>query len=134
MRRAVVLVVVVIVVMAGVVFFATWRSIVQGQRSLDIWSYAQLLDSAQNGQVTRVEISGQSAEATDRSGRRHYVVLSSDTSADSKILVGDGVDVVFTAQPSGGVFFLQILAPNLILLLLIGGIVYFLVVVARRVR
>jgi len=108
-----------ILVVLGVVVYFTWQSIQEGER-LRIWSYSQLLDEAQKGQVVTAVIRGQSAIATDRGGQKHVVTLSGDPSADAKVLQADGVNVTFE-ESSGPAFWIQVLVPNLILLVILGG-------------
>ncbi len=108
-----------ILVVVGVVFYFTWQSIQEGER-MSVWSYPQLLDEAQKGQVATAVIRGQSAVATDRGGQKHLVTLSGDPSADAKVLQADGVNVTFE-ESSTPAFWIQVLVPNLILLVILGG-------------
>lgn len=118
-----------VVLVFGIVFYATWQSIQAGQRQ--IWSYSTLFREADAGRVRSAEITGREATVTGRDGQVHLVTLSPDVTADAHRLEGDGVSVVFHAQPAGA-FWLQVLVPNVILVLLIGGGVWFAVRATRR--
>ncbi len=117
-----------VIVVFGAVFYFTWQSIEQGRRA-GTWSYSQLFREADAGRVAKVEINGSSAVATGRNGQQYDVTLSSDTAGDARKLVADGADVNF--HQTGGAYWLQVLIPNLLLLVLIGGFVWF-VLRARR--
>jgi cell division protease FtsH len=114
----------VLVAVLGIVFWFTWQSLENGSKG-DAWSYSQLLTKADQGQVTKVDIKGSSATATDKNGSRHDVQLP-DTGTDflQQQLYKDNVDFSFQ-QASGGAYWLSMLLPNLILLLLIGGFMYY---------
>jgi cell division protease FtsH len=106
---------------------ALWLSVqVLGSSSKsDSWSYSQLLTKADHAQVSRVEIKGSSAIATAKDGSQHDVQLP-DTGTGLLLqqqLYKDNVD--FSYQPAGGADWLIALLPNLILLLLIGGFMYY---------
>jgi integrase len=111
-----------LVAMLGMVFWFTWQSMENGSKG-DAWSYSQLLTKADQGQVTKVDIKGSGATATDKGGSRHEVQLP-DTGTDflQQQLYKDNVD--FSFQPPSGASWLAALLPNLILLLLIGGFMY----------
>ncbi len=118
-----------LIVVFGVVFYFTWQSIEQGQRS-GTWSYSQLFREADAGRVARIDIYGPSAVATDRNGQHYDVTLSGDTAGDARKLAADGVNVTFH-QTGSGAYWLQVLVPNLILLVLLGGVILW-VARARR--
>jgi cell division protease FtsH len=114
-----------LVAVLGVVFWFTWQSIENGSKS-DPWSYSTLLTKADQGQVTKVEIKGSDATATAKDGSKHDVHLS-ETGPDTFLnqqLYKDNVDVSFQSA-GGGAYWLRVLLPNLILLLLIGGFMYY---------
>ena len=113
-----------LVAVLGIVFWFTWQSLENGSKG-DAWSYSQLLTKADQGQVSKVEIKGSTATATDKNGSRHDVQLP-DTGTDflQQQLYKDNVDFSFQ-QSSGGAYWLSMLLPNLILLLLIGGFMYY---------
>jgi cell division protease FtsH len=114
----------VLVAVLGIVFWFTWQSLENGSKG-DAWSYSQLLTKSDQGQVSKVEIKGSTATATDKGGSRHDVQLP-DTGTDflQQQLYKDNVDFSFQ-QASGGAYWLSMLLPNLILLLLIGGFMYY---------
>jgi cell division protease FtsH len=117
------LVYIALVAMLGIVFWFTWQSMQNGSRG-DAWDYSQLLTKADQGQVSKVEIKGSSATATDKNGSRHDVQLP-DTGTDflQQQLYKD--NVAFSFQAAGGAGLLAALLPNLILLLLIGGFMFY---------
>jgi cell division protease FtsH len=114
----------VLVAVLGIVFWFTWQSLENGSKG-DAWSYSTLLTKADQGQVSKVDIKGSSATATDKNGSRHDVQLP-DTGTDflQQQLYKDNVEFSFQ-QTSGGAYWLGMLLPNLILLLLIGGFMYY---------
>ena len=106
------------------VFYFTWQSIESGSKGSG-WSYSYLISQASSGQVKSVEIKGTTATATAKDGTTHDVQLSdSGPGSLPDTLTKDGVDVSFNSSGSGG-YLLQVLLPNLILLLLIGGFMYY---------
>jgi cell division protease FtsH len=88
------------------------------------WSYSELISHAQAGQVKEITIAGTSGVATDTSGHKYNVSLPSDqavTMADE--LKADGVNVQF--QSSTDLLSLLIgFLPNLVFIVLIGGLMY----------
>jgi cell division protease FtsH len=114
----------VLVAVLGIVFWFTWQSLENGSKG-DAWSYSALLTKADQGQVSKVDIKGANATATDKNGSRHDVQLP-DTGTDflQQQLYKDNVEFSFQ-QTSGGAYWLSMLLPNLILLLLIGGFMYY---------
>jgi cell division protease FtsH len=113
-----------LVIVLGVVFWFTWQSIESGQNSGD-WSYSKLVMQAESGQVTSLQITGSEGVAVDRQNRHWKVHLSDgDNLSLAKEMESDGVDVSFSSTNSGAAW-LQVLIPNLILLLLIGGFMYY---------
>ena len=112
-----------LIIVLGFVFYFTWQQFESGSKG-DQWSYSKLINSAQAGQVKAVEIKGADATATARDGSRHDVHLSDTTDALAQELTKDNVDVTYQ-QASSGQYWLSVLLPNLILLLLIGGFMYY---------
>jgi cell division protease FtsH len=113
-----------LVVVLGIVFYFTWQSIEQGQKS-GTWTYSQLMTNAEQGRVQSVEINGTSGTITTKDNSKYDVTLpdtEQTTLADN--LQKDNVNVSFKSQ-GGGAYWLQVLVPNLILLLLIGGFMYY---------
>jgi cell division protease FtsH len=112
-----------LIIVLGFVFWFTWQQFESGSKG-DQWSYSKLVNSAQAGQVKSVDIKGADATATARDGTKHDVHLSDSTEALAAELTKDSVDVTYQ-QASSGQYWLSVLLPNLILLLLIGGFMYY---------
>jgi ATP-dependent Zn protease len=112
-----------LVVVLGIVFFITFQAI-QGGNAGSAWSYTQLTTQAKAGKVKSIMINGSQGSATDRSGLRHPVNLPPDTAPLASTLSQEGVDVQY--GNAGSTEWLQVLIPNLILLFLIGGFMYYL--------
>jgi cell division protease FtsH len=113
-----------LVLVLGVVFWITWQGIESQQKSGD-WTYSQLVDRAAQGQVKSLLIKGSDGEITDSGGAKHAVHLPDNTEAlASDLAKNDHVDVSYESANSG-TYWLQVLVPNLILLLLIGGFMYY---------
>jgi len=114
-----------LVVVLGIVFYFTWQSIEQGQKS-GTWTYSQLLGYAKEGKVESVTIKGTDATALSKPDHNKYGVTLPDTNTNvvADTLTADGVNVGFEAA-GGGAYWLQVLVPNIILLLLIGGFMYY---------
>jgi cell division protease FtsH len=88
------------------------------------WSYTQLMTHAQAGEVKSITISSTSGVATDTAGRKYNVSLPLDQS----VTLGDelkaaGVDVQFQSAGDLGTLLMSLL-PNVLFLLLIGGLFY----------
>jgi cell division protease FtsH len=113
-----------LVAVLGIVFWFTWQSLENGSKG-DTWDYSTLLTKADQGQVSKVEIKGSSATATAKDGSKHDVQLP-DTGTDflQQQLYKDSVSFSFQ-QAGGGAYWISMLLPNLILLLLIGGFMYY---------
>jgi cell division protease FtsH len=113
----------ILVVLLGVVFWVMYQTL-EGQNR-NTWSYYELLSKADAGQVKSVEIKGSDAVAIDQKGTKYEVHLS-DGSNDqlAQKLYADNVPFSFAQANSGG-YWIQVLVPNLILLLLIGGFMYY---------
>ena len=87
------------------------------------WSYTDLLDHAQAGQVKSLAISGSSGIATDIGGHKYSVALPPDQSVTfADELRADRVVVTFQGMDIGTL--LVSFLPNLIILLLVGGLIY----------
>jgi cell division protease FtsH len=112
-----------LVAVLAVVFYFTWQQIESSSKGSQ-WTYSTLVNKAQQGQVKAVDIKGNAAVATGRDDSKHDVVLPDDTSPLSTELVKDGVDVTYE-NASGGAYWITVLLPNLILLLLIGGFMWY---------
>ncbi|HEY4888908.1 MAG TPA: ATP-dependent zinc metalloprotease FtsH [Candidatus Dormibacteraeota bacterium] len=88
------------------------------------WSYTQLMTHAQAGEVKSITISSTSGVATDTAGHKYNVSLPLDQS----VTLGDelkaaGVDVQFQSAGDLGTLLMSLL-PNVLFLLLIGGLFY----------
>ncbi|HLQ62598.1 MAG TPA: ATP-dependent zinc metalloprotease FtsH [Candidatus Acidoferrales bacterium] len=114
-----------LVIVLGFVFWFTWQSIEGGQKAGE-WTYTKLLQKAAAGQVREVDVKGNQATAIDTDGRRWDVKLPDDPSKviDELANMNPPVDVKID-NSSSSTYWLQVLVPNLILLLLIGGFMYY---------
>jgi cell division protease FtsH len=113
-----------LVLILGVVFWITWQGIESGNKSND-WSYSDLLNKAAERQVKALDVKGTDGVATDLSGTKHNVHLPDTFEATAADLAkNDGVNVTIESANSSA-YWLQVLVPNLILLLLIGGFMYY---------
>jgi ATP-dependent Zn protease len=117
-----------LVAVLGIVFWFTWQQVESGSTG-DQWSYSTLLNNAQAGKVAKVEIKGSDARVTEREANaQHHVHLPDNTNHETLAseLTRDNVDVSFQSGAVGsGVYWVSALLPNLILLLLIGGFMYY---------
>ncbi len=112
-----------LIIVLGFVFWFTWQQFESGTKG-GSWTYSQLINSAQAGQVRSVDIKGNTATATGKDNQQHDVNLPDTTEATAAELVKDNVNVSY--QPaSSSQYWLSVLLPNLILLLLIGGFMYY---------
>ena len=114
-----------LVIVLGVAFYFTYTAIRPGGQP---WSYSRLVSEAQAGQVTSLEIRGTQGVAIDKSGSRHPVTLPADSAPLATQLARQGVNVSYRSGDNSTL--LQVLIPNLLLLVLIGGFYY----LARRAR
>ena len=112
-----------LVVVLGVVFWITWQGIESQNKSSD-WSYSMLLNRASEHQVKSLDVKGTDGVATDATGTKHNVVLPDTFEATATLMNTDGVTVTFQSANTSA-YWLQVLVPNLILLLLIGGFMYY---------
>ena len=113
-----------LVLVLGVVFWITWQGYESQNKSQD-WSYSQLLDKAAQGQVKTLTISGSDGDAEDAQSQKHTVHLPDTTEATATDLFKNyHVNVQYSSANSSA-YWLQVLVPNLILLLLIGGFMYY---------
>jgi cell division protease FtsH len=94
-----------LVVVLGLIFWFTWTSIQNNQNSGD-WTYSQLIANAEQNQVTNLEINGTDGVATESGGKKHNVTLP-DCSGSQ-----------------GGSYLLQVLLPNIILVILIAAFMW----------
>jgi len=114
-----------LVVVLGLIFWFTWSSIQSSQNSTD-WSYSQLIDNADKGQVTNLEINGTDGVATENGGKKHNVVLPDCSGGCSDLLnsmKADHVDVKFDKSQTGS-YLISVLLPNIILVILIAAFMW----------
>jgi cell division protease FtsH len=88
------------------------------------WTYSELISHAQTGQVASITIGTGTGVATDTSGRKYNVSLPQDQSVTlGDELRADGVNVNFQSTGDLGTMLISFL-PNLLFLLLLGGLVF----------
>ncbi len=113
-----------LVLVLGVIFWITWQGIESSQKAGPL-TYAELIQQADKGQIKSLVIKGADGVATDTNGKKFDVHLPDTTEAMSlKLITDDHVDVSYDSASSSA-YWLQVLVPNLILLLLIGGFMYY---------
>jgi cell division protease FtsH len=113
-----------LVVLLGLVFWFTWQSI-QGNQGTNDWTYSDLVNKAQNGGVTSLEINGADGTATDPSGKKHNVTLPDCTGQCQFVtdLTKEGVGVKYDKNSSGS-YLVSVLLPNIILVILIAAFMW----------
>ncbi|HET7338569.1 MAG TPA: ATP-dependent zinc metalloprotease FtsH [Candidatus Dormibacteraeota bacterium] len=115
-----------LVVVLGLIFWFTWTSIQNGQNAGD-WTYTQLLDKADAGQVTDLEINGTDGVATEAGNHnKHNVTLQDCSSGCTDLLQqmrADHVNVKFDKNATGG-YLVSVLLPNIILVILIAAFMW----------
>jgi cell division protease FtsH len=114
-----------LVVVLGLVFWFTWQSLQNGQSSTD-WHFSTLMAQASSGDVKSLEINGTDGIAIDSGGHKHNVVLPDSTgTADwvTELRTTDHVDVFYDKNSSGS-YLLQVLLPNIILVILIAAFMW----------
>jgi cell division protease FtsH len=114
-----------LVVVLGLVFYFTWQSL-QGNGTSTDWSYTDLLSNADSHQVKALEINGTDGVATEVGGKKHNVVVADCSAGCSQLLTQmqtDGVNVKFDKNGSGS-YLLQVLLPNIILVILIAAFMW----------
>jgi len=113
-----------LVLVLGVVFWITWQGIESSQKAGSL-SFAELVQQADKGQIKSLVIKGSDGTATDTGGKKYDVHLPDQTETIGlKLITDDHVDVSYD-NASSNAYWLQVLVPNLILLLLIGGFMYY---------
>jgi cell division protease FtsH len=107
------------------VFWFTWQSIENGSKSGE-WTLTQLTTNAEDGKVKEIAVKGTDATVIDKDNRKWDVRLPDDATAAPIIskLVADKINVKYESN-NGGSYWLQVLVPNLLLLLIIGGFMYY---------
>jgi cell division protease FtsH len=116
-----------LVVVLGLIFWFTWTSIQNGNNGTD-WTYTQLLDKADAGQVSNLEINGTDGIATDTTGNqvKHNVTLPDCSTGCNELLTqlrADKVNVKFDKNATGG-YLVSVLLPNIILVILIAAFMW----------
>jgi cell division protease FtsH len=122
-----------LIVVLGVIFYFTWQQIENGSKGSP-WSYSQLINEAAAGNVSYVEMNGTQAIVTsDINGTKatHEVNLPDD---DGGFLIQqlqkdsfNGKKLQYTFdQSSTGSYLLQLLVPNLLLLVVLGAFMFWL--------
>ncbi len=114
-----------LVVLLGLVFYFTYQSLQGGGTSSD-WHFSYLITQAQEGNVRALEINGTDGIATDTAGHKHNVVVpdpSSNPQWLTDLITTDKVDVAIDKNSSGS-YLLQVLLPNIILVILIAAFMW----------
>jgi cell division protease FtsH len=116
----------VLIVFLAVIFWFAWEQL-QNSGKGSAWSYSWLITQADQGHVKQLTVRGTSGTAVATDGTQHDVTLL-DPGTDGGYLVQqlskDHVDIQPEVQ-STGTYWLSLLLPNLFLLLLIGGFMYY---------
>ncbi len=120
-----------LVVVLILIFWFTWSSIQNNQNQGD-WDFSTMMTQAAEGQVKTVDISGTDGVVTDIQGRKHNVVLP-DCSGECKYQddlrgysvsgTNQTVQVKFEKSQTGS-YLLQVLLPNIILVILIAAFMW----------
>ncbi len=120
-----------LVVVLILIFWFTWSSIQNNQNQGD-WDFSTMMSQASQGQVKTVDISGTDGVVTDIQGRKHNVVLP-DCSGECKYQddlrgytisgTSQTVQVKFEKSQTGS-YLLQVLLPNIILVILIAAFMW----------
>ncbi|MHB8612975.1 MAG: ATP-dependent zinc metalloprotease FtsH [Candidatus Dormibacteraceae bacterium] len=114
-----------LVVVLGLVFWFTWQSLQNSQNSSD-WHFSYMLSQAAQGDLKSLEINGTDGIAIDSQGHKHNVVLQDPTGSPqwlTDLINTDHVDVFFDKNSSGS-YLLQVLLPNIILVILIAAFMW----------
>ncbi len=112
-----------LVVVLGLVFWFTWQSL-QGNQGASDWSYSNLVNNIQDGQVKSVEIKGTDATAIDTAGKKHIVTVPDcSTSPCWATPYTSQTDIKFDSNNSG-TYLLSVLLPNIILVVLIAAFMW----------
>jgi cell division protease FtsH len=113
-----------LVLVLGVVFWITWQGIESQNKSND-WTYSDLINKAQEGGVKALDVKGTDGTATDQQGNKHNVHLPDTFETTANDLIKNDHVAVTIESANSSAYWLQVLVPNLILLLLIGGFMYY---------
>ena len=112
-----------LVLVLGVVFWITWQGIESSQQSGEL-SYSELVARASKGDIKSLNITGTTGVVEDNSGKKYKVNLPDNTNTLADELAKENVNVHYESTNQNA-YWLQVLVPNLILLLLIGGFMYY---------
>ena len=112
-----------LVLVLGVVFWITWQGIESSQQSGEL-SYSELVARASKGDVKSLNITGTTGVIEDNTGKKYKVNLPDNTNTLADELAKENVNVHYESTNQNA-YWLQVLVPNLILLLLIGGFMYY---------
>ena len=112
-----------LVLVLGVVFWITWQGIESSQQSGEL-SYSELVARASKGDVKSLNITGTTGVVEDNTGKKYKVNLPDNTNTLADELAKENVNVHYESTNQNA-YWLQVLVPNLILLLLIGGFMYY---------
>ncbi len=112
-----------LVLVLGVVFWITWQGIESSQQSGEL-SYSNLVERASKSEIKSLNIKGTDGIAEDTQGKKYRVNLPDNTNTLADELAKEGVNVHYDSTNQNA-YWLQVLVPNLILLLLIGGFMYY---------
>jgi len=120
-----------LVVVLILIFWFTWSSIQNSQNQGD-WDFSTMMSQAAQGQVKTVDISGTDGVVTDIQGKKHNVVLP-DCTGECKYMDdlrtysvqgGAGTVQVKFEKSQTGSYLLQVLLPNIILVILIAAFMW----------
>ncbi|TME17083.1 MAG: ATP-dependent metallopeptidase FtsH/Yme1/Tma family protein [Chloroflexi bacterium] len=112
-----------LVLVLGVVFWITWQGIESSQQSGEL-SYSELVARASKGDIKSLNITGTTGVIEDNTGKKYKVNLPDNTNTLADELAKENVNVHYESTNQNA-YWLQVLVPNLILLLLIGGFMYY---------
>ncbi|TMD04178.1 MAG: ATP-dependent metallopeptidase FtsH/Yme1/Tma family protein [Chloroflexi bacterium] len=112
-----------LVLVLGVVFWITWQGIESSQQSGEL-SYSELVARASKGDIKSLNITGTTGVVEDNTGKKYKVNLPDNTNTLADELAKENVNVHYESTNQNA-YWLQVLVPNLILLLLIGGFMYY---------
>ncbi len=120
-----------LVVVLILIFWFTWSSIQNNQNQGD-WDFSTMMTQASEGQVKTVDITGTDGVVIDIQGHKHNVVLP-DCTGECKYMddlrgytvsgTSQTVQVKFEKSQTGS-YLLQVLLPNIILVILIAAFMW----------
>ena len=118
-----------LVVVLGLVFWFTWQSL-QGNQNASDWTYSDLISNIQENNVKLVDVKGTDAVATDSTGKKHNVTVPDCTAGGSDwctqiAIQYPGQTKISLNNSNSGQYLLSVLLPNIILVVLIGGFMWY---------